>query len=287
MDISFFRDDIEIYGSHNCHINALNLIMKYYKLDSKPFYKYNYNVNIGKNDHHFGGNVSYMIMIDFLRKVYKLQIDELNFQQIPLNEMVVLPIDSYDLPYIENRNEIKIGMQIHYVLAVVKPDGKLHIYDPYYKKYHEFEMSLMMNSWNVFSQPIVHISKPNLNSLELLKNKNVEPYLLNVNYEEKYENFAIKLKNMLNSLGEEGAVNSELFKRYFSCFKSILIIRKKHFEVCDNHGNIFKEITSGWGNILKEMCKMSLRPEAGMNCLFGTLDQTIELEIDYLKMYHY
>lgn len=287
MDKLFSLDDSEIYGSHNCHINAFTLLMKYHDLDLKPLYIYNFNVNIGKNDHHFGGNVSYRLMIELIKKVYKIYINELTFQKIPLNEIVILPIDSYDLPYIENKNEIEIGMQIHYVLAMIKSDGKLHIYDPYYKKYHKCEIMTMTNSWNVFRQPIVQFFRPNVDTKKILEYEYVEPYLLNMDYKEEYIYFSSKLKNMLKPFSEEGFNNNEMYKRFFACFKSMLIIRKKHFSAFNNQCYIFNEIIKGYSNILREMCKISLKPKTELANLFNTLDHTFELEIEYLNKYHF
>lgn len=284
MDMALLAaTDNEMYGSHNCHINALNVVMNYHELDLTPLYKFNFNVNIGENDHHFGGNVPYKNIIEFLKSNYMLHVDEIDFSDISEHEMVVLPIDSYDLPYIENRNEINVGEQLHYVLAVASTNNTIHIYDPYYKKSHMFDRDVMMNSWEIFKQPIIRIEKPEIYDSTIVYDKKITPYIYSTDYTAKYEFFADRVKNILRFLDDENKVTSELFKRYFSCFKSMMIIRKKHFEHCGIINGISKDISNGWGNILKEMCKFSLNPMTDKTRLFDILDQTIGYEIEYLE----
>lgn len=275
-----FKEDGETYGSHNCHVNALDVMMKRYNIDTSLLYRYNFNINMAEDHHHFGGNVPYLDIIDFIEKIYGLEIIKCDMYDIPTEQLVILPLDSFWLPYIENRSEINIGEQLHYVLAEILVDGKVSTYDPYYKMYHQFERDEIVDSWRVFTQPIVYLKNT---QNEKIENEKIFPYLLNVDYKTKYKNFIEELKKVFITLEEKGFDNNELFKRFFSCVKSILIIRKKHFEVSNNSIEIAEKITDSWASLIKEMCRLSVKNDNNLERLYGIISKTMELEIDYLK----
>lgn len=280
---TFFEKDDEIYGSHNCHVNAITLLLRYFQVDLTAFHIFNMNVNIGDNNHHFGGNAPYKEILEFLRKAYGFKVFEYDFASIPQGELLILPMDSYYLSYIENIDVIVKGEQLHYVIAKVQSEKTMIIYDPYYRKYSEFDKETLARAWSEFMLPIAQIVIDDTAISKSPESGSVAPYVLSIDYREKYDEFYSEFKNMMMQFSSKDLSDSELYKRYFSCLKSMLIVRKKHFAVWDNEqAEYVQKIVLSWSGLFREMSRMSMRINTNFEALFEKMDVILKLELEYL-----
>ncbi|MGJ0638514.1 hypothetical protein [Xenorhabdus bovienii] len=285
--IDFIGNYFEHLGPYDCFFNALVYLMEHYQICTDKLHTFNFNISYHPPTQIFSGSADPHIFFSFLReflyiekKVYYLK--ELN--EVPLNELFILESNSYffrsETDYYKKEDHTK------YVISKRIDLNKFLIWDPYDNE----------NSVKLISDFYVR-GKFNINGFYLYRsvgkksNSIVTPYLLDKNYIKEYT-FAINNARKLVSSMKENECNKLLlknnyiFRKFYGCFRGILMARERHFR-SDMTKNDGKEILTGWNIVQKNIVKLGLQFKNSDSELIISLESVFEKEIKYLNSYRF
>lgn len=260
-----------LYGPYDCVANAFLFLMDKFNMDAGKLYSFNWDIQFVKDKNFLSGGVKTSELLSFLDQVYSLCTNKLDFYEIPVNEYVILVLDTYYLSFstfFENTH------MEHCVVCRRLKSHYFEIHDPYFNKSMIISAIECYNLWEKSKGDILHVVKQdNLNSKKI-----IYPYILNTDYRTTYREIINEINNLQISLNW----NESIFLRYFGMIRGISAIREKHL------GNFYfaeknEQITMLWRKVEKELFKLHQSGGKTINDFEASLKIVFEREMVYLE----
>ncbi|MDQ0417972.1 hypothetical protein J2Z48_002156 [Croceifilum oryzae] len=265
------------FGSYDCLLNSISWWLSVQSIDVRPLVKCNWNLYVSGEHDQFGGSIPDDALCTLLPEVYSVSIQEItNFSEVPYEEVVILPIDAFHLPYL--KESFQLHHQLHYVAAYFWTDGTVEIYDPYFLQSYYFREESCKEYWLRFQKPVLRLYSLGTNSAI-----SPSPYLSRQPFERIYQETEVKLIEKIHTVLKEPdpLQISVKFQRYFGCFRSIYIARKKYFETLEHSS--FEHISSLWLSVERSYMRLMVYRERGIDSVIDSIQKVIEAERTYLR----
>ncbi|WP_387440332.1 hypothetical protein [Photorhabdus sp. RM105S] len=283
--IDFIGNYFEHLGPYDCFFNALVYWMEYHNICTDELHTFNVDISYHLPTEIFSGSAAPHIFFMFLKEFFHIDttvyyLQELN--EIPLNELFILESNSYffsnELDYYQKFDHTK------YVVSKRVGINKLLMWDPYD---NETILSFISDLHNrdKFKINGFYLSRTGYK----INNSMIIPYLLSKDYMKEYIIVFNHAKKQIlymkeNKFDKLLLKNHYIFRKFYGCFRGILMARERHFrsKTTPENGD---EILSGWNRVQKNMTKFGLQFEGSINELIISLERVFDKEIKYLDSY--
>lgn len=274
-------------GAYDCLINALLLWMQHNQASTLSLTLFNWDFHTSATKPFlFGGTVSMDAIAPFLLDRQGIHIAELTSEP-PVEELFIMAMDAYDLPYIEAFYGKK--RQPHFVVARRSAqDGDYEVFDAFYR-------IRTMVAAETAEQGMAASGKPGyrLSSLQTARASGlVYPHMLEKDFVSVYNRVQVWLSAQWLTFQSIGGKlkESDAFQKAFSCLRGVTLARERYFEAlravagsCEEMAKQGENIVGKWVAVEKNMIRMTFDVVSGYSRLVDSLSRAVEGEIVFLQ----